>query len=63
MPNALRFASFYKLLTLYVRALTEVPKKMVVIGGGIIGLEMVHTSLHFEHPHKLTLFRPPSGAG
>jgi pyruvate/2-oxoglutarate dehydrogenase complex dihydrolipoamide dehydrogenase (E3) component len=45
MLNALRFASFYKLLTLYVRSLTEVPKKLVVIGGGIIGLEMVHTSL------------------
>jgi dihydrolipoamide dehydrogenase len=26
-------------------ALKEVPKKMVVIGGGIIGLEMVSTSL------------------
>lgn len=28
----------------YDRALEEVPKKMVVIGGGIIGLEMVNTT-------------------
>jgi dihydrolipoamide dehydrogenase len=31
-------------------ALQQVPKKMVVIGGGIIGLEMV--SLEIFHPHE-----------
>ena len=29
-------------------ALTEVPKKMVVIGGGIIGLEMVSNTIPFD---------------
>ena len=28
-------------------ALEKVPKKMIVIGGGIIGLEMVMSSVHF----------------
>lgn len=31
-------------------ALTEVPKKMIVIGGGIIGLEMVRSARYIFNP-------------
>jgi pyruvate/2-oxoglutarate dehydrogenase complex dihydrolipoamide dehydrogenase (E3) component len=40
-------------------ALQEVPKKMTVIGGGIIGLEMVGTIL--RHKAFLTIYRPLYG--
>ena len=43
-------------------ALTEVPKKMVVIGGGIIGLEMVSPPL-YHHFSFLTQHRHPYGQG
>jgi hypothetical protein len=41
-------------------ALQEVPKKMTVIGGGIIGLEMVG-GLTANSRAMLTIYRPPSG--
>ena len=42
-------------------ALQEVPAKMTVIGGGIIGLEMVGDSLKKNRWTLLTICRPPFG--
>lgn len=44
-------------------ALKEVPKKMIVIGGGIIGLEMVGSSYKYLHGLYLHKIRALYGPG